>query len=107
VSVPYIETFQIAGVTYGVEDFQDGRPAEEHFMSKNQRPSHRYKPWANGCGIAQGFATLDEARMSIYAHAKKRVGDRYLRLTKELEDLSLTRSKLAPESPFSILDFRT
>lgn len=65
-SIIYIERFEIDGGTWGIEDFEDGRPAEDHFMADRQ--TTRYKCWHNGCGIGN-FKTLDLARRAIVDYA--------------------------------------
>lgn len=68
--VAYIEAFEIFGSQYGIEDYKDGRPDEDHFMAEKFRARQykRFHMWRNGCGIGQA-KTLKEARQVILEYA--------------------------------------
>jgi len=68
--VAYIETFVIMDSEFGIEDYKDGRPDEEHFMADKfrKREYKRFHMWRNGCGIGQA-KTLQEARKKIHDYA--------------------------------------
>ena len=77
--VAFIETYDMLGSKYSIEDLEDGRPMEEHFMGGDAR--QRFSCWVGGCGIGQ-FDTLEEARTRIRDHvlreARKKRGDAIL-----------------------------
>jgi hypothetical protein len=68
----YIEQFRIDDQTYGIEDYQDGRPMDEHFMGHNYKKGKdtRYHLWRNGCGFGRA-TTLKRARQLVFDFAKE------------------------------------
>lgn len=58
------------GTFYGIEDYQDGQPAKEHFFA--DKATKRYYLWVGGCGF--GVAdTLEEARGMVRDYMRSRV----------------------------------
>ncbi len=60
--VAFIETYDILGSRFSIEDLEDGRPMDEHFMGGDAR--WRFSCWRGGCGIGQ-YDTLEGARTRI------------------------------------------
>ena len=73
----YLENYLIDGMRYGIEDYKDGRPADEHFFFEDfaSGKSKRFRCWRGGCGFAQ-HDTLDEARVAIRDRALLRAMDK-------------------------------
>lgn len=66
----YIETFKINGTTYGIEDYEDGRPMEDHFFGHTYKSGgcNRFRLWRGGCGFGQA-TTLKKAREEVFHYA--------------------------------------
>lgn len=69
-SVHYIETYEIDGHRYGIEDQGDGRPAEEHFFHYKYRfgARLRFTVWCGGRSVGER-ETLTEARTLVHVYA--------------------------------------
>lgn len=88
----YLETYKIRDTVYGIEDYEDGQPAKEHFFADNYATGkcRRFKLWRGGCGFGQAD-TLDEARIMVR--------DRALQQETEMKDVAL---KLAAEASYIV-----
>lgn len=77
--VPYIETFKVPHLgEFGIEDYEDGRPIEEHFFGKDyvRGKSHRYRIWWNGggCGLSSNYEEIKSSlQIIIKCHVEKRL----------------------------------
>jgi len=98
----YIETFVIDGTTYGIEDYKDGRPPEDHFMA--DRAKKRYKCWKGGCGVGDRD-TLEQARKLIYDYAQLYLSTEHCKTTLRLQSLSKTLSRLGLDDVFQLAQF--
>lgn len=69
--VNYIETYNVLGRCYGIEDFKS--PGEHFFDGKDVtgKPRLRFMLWAGGCGLDNGHKTLREARKALLSYIRK------------------------------------
>lgn len=101
----YIETYEIAGRTYGIEDYEDGRPMSEHFFGDDYKKgkSRRYKLWVNGGGFGEE-KTIERARAVLHAYARKRTAAEIQKQKEELKTLEAEFKKLG-DDPFRLSRF--
>lgn len=70
---PYIESFVVCGRLYGIEDYEDGQPMEDHFFGYKYKSGEagdngkRYKCWSGG-SWGKPAETLEEAREFLAEH---------------------------------------
>jgi len=66
---PYIKEFKVSGKSYGIEDYEDGKPLSDHFFGPDYgtKRKERYQLWAGGCGIGRATNLQDaELKLSNY-----------------------------------------
>lgn len=104
--VEYIERFEIlSDSSYGIEDHEDGRPADQHFFGADYpKGRKRFMVWRGGCGFGE-FDTLAEARQKVYDYAKERLIRRERELQEELGKVGLSISLLGKDV-FNLGEFK-
>jgi len=99
--VAYIETFVILGSEFGIEDYKDGRPDEDHFFPENfrARKRKRFMLWRNGGGFGQA-STLKQARQMVYDYAAEIAHQRRRDALAMLEAADQTIAKLGTDPSY-------
>lgn len=68
--VAHIEEFKILGRSFAIEDYEDGKPADQHFFFDDRQK--RYRLWTGGSGFGTAN-TLAEARQMVLDYARAHV----------------------------------
>lgn len=98
----YVEIYQIGDARYGIEDYEDGQPAENHFMGnrygtgKTGDPGRRFQVWRNGGGIKKAD-TIEQARYFIFEDARQRLSVDFLVLRDDLRAVELNLNLLGDD----------
>jgi hypothetical protein len=91
----YVEEYEILGRSFGIEDYKDGRPADQHFMADIAKREKwpRFKCWTNGCGFDR-TDTLAEARNRVLVYARDMAAREQLKATRLLNETNEVLAKL-------------
>lgn len=83
----HIESFSILGTEWGIEDHEDGGPADRHFFHNKylSGEAKRFRLWRGGSGFGQAD-TLQEARDQLTAYAVKLATEEKKRAEAKLSD---------------------
>jgi hypothetical protein len=102
--VHYIETFNIPGVQQlGIEDYEDGRSMECHFMP--EKAKMRYNLWCGGCGIG-ATNTIEDARKKLHRYAQVELEKKRRDLVSQLGVVSKSAGLLAGNDSFVLGTFK-
>lgn len=99
----YREQFNIGGRTFGIEDYEDGQPASEHFFA--HKDHKRFRLWVGGCGIGQ-TDTIETARSLIHTYAVSEASAKYHGHQERMIEAQHTLAKLG-DDPFNLGTFRS
>lgn len=94
---PYIEIHIILGVTYGIEDYEDGRPLSQHFFGNDyliKGGCKRFRLWRGGCTFRQ-VNTLAEARRELIEYTTQHVCRARDKATQELVNCTKADAQLS------------
>lgn len=108
-AVAYVETFEVDGRTYGIEDYEDGRPMRDHFFPEKYQKGnyHRFRLWAGGCGLGpeRGHKTMEGARRALHAYITQQLADKRSELDDQLRGVDRCIKGLGAD-PFNLGKFR-
>lgn len=93
--IAYVEEFTILDCPYGIEDYADGKPKNDHFMPSDFKAGKRkrFNCWTGGCGIGS-FDTIEEARLRLVAHAQNALDQKEREARSDIYDVEEGRRDL-------------
>jgi hypothetical protein len=103
----YIEKYEVPGDSfYGIEDYADGQPDENHFFPDNYKKgnSERFMLWRGGCGIGQA-STLQMARTMLFKFIRGRLQLKQDKLLKETNEVGLSLGMMGTDY-FNLGEFK-